>query len=87
MVFINFFYNEWNYCSPIHVVGNKKAVVVRIPFILRRSFRKKHVRLVHELEKKFSGKVWLFIYHFMYNFVLSFGVLFFFFISLWIYRM
>ena len=39
------------------VVGNRKAVVIHVPYRLRKPFRKIHVRLVRELEKKFSGKV------------------------------
>jgi small subunit ribosomal protein S7e len=39
------------------VVGNRKAVVIHVPYRLRKAFRKIHVRLVRELEKKFSGKV------------------------------
>eukprot|EP00268_Persea_americana_P001859 TRINITY_DN10557_c0_g1_i1.p1 TRINITY_DN10557_c0_g1~~TRINITY_DN10557_c0_g1_i1.p1 ORF type:complete len:101 (+),score=13.13 TRINITY_DN10557_c0_g1_i1:182-484(+) len=38
------------------VAGNRKAVVVHVPYRLRKAFRKIHVRLVRELEKKFSGK-------------------------------
>lgn len=39
------------------VVGNRKAVVIRVPYRLSKAYRKIHVRLVRELEKKFSGKV------------------------------
>jgi len=39
------------------VAGNRKAVVIHVPYRLRKAFRKIHVRLVRELEKKFSGKV------------------------------
>lgn len=39
------------------VAGNRKAVVIYVPFRLRKAFRKIHLRLVRELEKKFSGKV------------------------------
>ncbi|OAY43377.1 40S ribosomal protein S7 [Manihot esculenta] len=44
--------------SAIHidVAGNRKAVVIHVPFRLRKAYRKIHVRLVRELEKKFSGK-------------------------------
>ncbi|ONK61092.1 uncharacterized protein A4U43_C08F26170 [Asparagus officinalis] len=38
------------------VVGNRKAVVIHVPYRLRKAYRKIHVRLVRELEKKFSGK-------------------------------
>jgi len=44
-------------CSQIDIAGNRKAVVIHVPFRLRKAFRKIHVRLVRELEKKFSGKV------------------------------
>lgn len=43
--------------SPMDVAGNRKAVVIYVPFRLRKAFRKIHLRLVRELEKKFSGKV------------------------------
>jgi hypothetical protein len=39
------------------VTGSRKAVVIHVPYRLRKAFRKIHVRLVRELEKKFSGKV------------------------------
>jgi len=39
------------------VAGSRKAVVIHIPYRLRKAFGKIHVRLVRELEKKFSGKV------------------------------
>lgn len=32
-------------------------MVIHVPYRLRKAFRKIHVRLVRELEKKFSGKV------------------------------
>ncbi|KAL1325842.1 hypothetical protein HN51_035890 [Arachis hypogaea] len=35
---------------------NRKAVVIHVPYRLRKGFRKIHVKLVRELEKKFSGK-------------------------------
>ncbi|KAL6978168.1 40S ribosomal protein [Sarracenia purpurea var. burkii] len=38
------------------VAGNRKAVVIHVPYRLRKAFRKIHLRLVRELEKKFSGK-------------------------------
>jgi hypothetical protein len=44
-------------CSQVDVAGNKKAVVIHVPYRLCKAFRKIHVRLVRELEKKFSGKV------------------------------
>ncbi|KAI3926890.1 hypothetical protein MKX01_032805 [Papaver californicum] len=40
----------------VDVSGNRKAVVIHVPYRLRKGFRKIHVRLVRELEKKFSGK-------------------------------
>ena len=43
--------------SQIDVSGNRKAVVIHVPYRLRKAFRKIHLRLVRELEKKFSGKV------------------------------
>ena len=39
------------------VTGSRKDVVIHVPYRLRKAFRKIHVRLVRELEKKFSGKV------------------------------
>jgi small subunit ribosomal protein S7e len=36
--------------------AGKKAIVLYVPFKLRNSFNKVHVRLVRELEKKFSGR-------------------------------
>jgi len=44
--------------SQVDVSGNRKAVVIHVPYRLRKGFRKIHVRLVRELEKKFSGKVY-----------------------------
>ncbi|OWM83149.1 hypothetical protein CDL15_Pgr011831 [Punica granatum] len=45
-----------NSATQIDVSGNRKAVVIHVPYRLRKAFRKIHVRLVRELEKKFSGK-------------------------------
>ncbi|XP_078433301.1 small ribosomal subunit protein eS7-like [Wolffia australiana] len=45
-----------NSALQVDVAGGKKAVVIHVPFRLRKAFRKIHVRLVRELEKKFSGK-------------------------------
>ncbi|KAK4845184.1 hypothetical protein QYF36_002037 [Acer negundo] len=45
-----------NSAMQIDVSGNRKAVVVHVPYRLRKAYRKIHVRLVRELEKKFSGK-------------------------------
>ncbi|XP_038979079.1 40S ribosomal protein S7-like [Phoenix dactylifera] len=50
-----------NSAVQIDVAGNRKAVVVHVPYRLRKAFRKIHVRLVREMEKKFSGKDVLFI--------------------------
>ncbi|KAL5581820.1 hypothetical protein UlMin_014262 [Ulmus minor] len=45
-----------NAALQMDVAGNRKAVVVYVPYRLRKAFRKIHLRLVRELEKKFSGK-------------------------------
>ncbi|KAL3630343.1 40S ribosomal protein [Castilleja foliolosa] len=45
-----------NSASQIDVSGGKKAIVIHVPYRLRKSFRKIHSKLVGELEKKFSGK-------------------------------
>ncbi|KAK3018788.1 hypothetical protein RJ639_003325 [Escallonia herrerae] len=45
-----------NSAVQVDVSGNRKAVVIHVPYRLRKAFRKVHVRLVRELEKKFSGK-------------------------------
>ncbi|CAL5011777.1 unnamed protein product [Urochloa decumbens] len=45
-----------NNAIQMDVAGNRKAVVIHVPYRLRKAFRKIHVRLVRELEKKFSGK-------------------------------
>ncbi|OWM68476.1 40S ribosomal protein S7-like [Punica granatum] len=45
-----------NAATQIDVSGNRKAVVIHVPYRLRKAYRKIHVRLVRELEKKFSGK-------------------------------
>ncbi|KAK1320734.1 40S ribosomal protein S7 [Acorus calamus] len=50
-----------NSAVQMDIVGNKKAVVIHVPYRLRKAFRKIHVRLVRELEKKFSGKDVIFI--------------------------
>ncbi|CAN1255978.1 40S ribosomal protein S7 [Linum perenne] len=39
------------------VSRSRKAIVIHVPYRLRKSFCKVHARLVRELEKKFSGKV------------------------------
>jgi small subunit ribosomal protein S7e len=41
----------------VDVSSNRKAVIVHVPYRLRKAFQKIHARLVRELEKKFSGKV------------------------------
>ncbi|CAN6337961.1 unnamed protein product [Urochloa humidicola] len=38
------------------VSGNRKAVIIYVPYRLQKSYKKIHVRLIRELEKKFSGK-------------------------------
>ncbi|KAK3139050.1 hypothetical protein QOZ80_5AG0377070 [Eleusine coracana subsp. coracana] len=40
----------------VDVAGNRKAVVIHVPYRLQKAYKKVHVRLVCELEKKFSGK-------------------------------
>ncbi|KAF9591978.1 hypothetical protein IFM89_010537 [Coptis chinensis] len=45
-----------NSALQIDVSGNRKAVVIHVPYRLRKAFQKIHVKLVRELEKKFSGK-------------------------------
>ncbi|XP_010549922.1 PREDICTED: 40S ribosomal protein S7-3 [Tarenaya hassleriana] len=45
-----------NQAVHMDISGNRKAVVVYVPYRLRKAFRKIHLRLVRELEKKFSGK-------------------------------
>jgi small subunit ribosomal protein S7e len=40
----------------ITVSAQKKAIVVFVPFVELKAYRKVHARLVRELEKKFSGK-------------------------------
>ncbi|KAJ8768606.1 hypothetical protein K2173_023510 [Erythroxylum novogranatense] len=45
-----------NSAIQVDVSGNRKAVVIHVPYRLRKVYRKIHVRLVRELEKKFSGK-------------------------------
>lgn len=45
------------FCSQVDISGGRKAIVINVPFRLRKAYRKIHVRLVRELEKKFSGKV------------------------------
>ncbi|KAM1478103.1 hypothetical protein ACFXTO_039858 [Malus domestica] len=45
-----------NSAIQVDVSGSKKAVVIHVPYRLRKAYRKIHVRLVRELEKKFSGK-------------------------------
>ncbi|GFQ05919.1 40S ribosomal protein s7 [Phtheirospermum japonicum] len=46
-----------NSALQIDISGGRKAVVIHVPYRLRKAFRKIHPRLVRELEKKFSGKV------------------------------
>jgi hypothetical protein len=58
--------------SQVDVSGNRKAVVIHVPYRLRKGFRKIHVRLVRELEKKFSGKVYKFLFTFVLYRVIRF---------------
>ncbi|CAI0389965.1 unnamed protein product [Linum tenue] len=48
-----------NSAVQMDVSNNRKAVVIHVPYRLRKGFRKIHVKLVRELEKKLSGKVCL----------------------------
>ncbi|KNA25867.1 hypothetical protein SOVF_001740 [Spinacia oleracea] len=50
-----------NSAAQVDISNNKKAIVVHVPYRLRKAFRKIHNRLVRELEKKFSGKDVVFI--------------------------
>ncbi|KNA11449.1 hypothetical protein SOVF_134950 [Spinacia oleracea] len=50
-----------NSAVQVDISNNKKAIVVHVPYRLRKAFRKIHNRLVRELEKKFSGKDVVFI--------------------------
>ncbi|KAH9616685.1 hypothetical protein KSS87_018366 [Heliosperma pusillum] len=50
-----------NSAVQVDISNNKKAVVIHVPYRLRKGFRKIHQRLVRELEKKFSGKDVVFI--------------------------
>ncbi|XP_064217489.1 small ribosomal subunit protein eS7-like [Aotus nancymaae] len=45
----------------IEVGGGRKAIIIFVPVPQLKSFQKIQVRLVHELEKKFSGKHVVFI--------------------------
>ncbi|XP_040999362.1 40S ribosomal protein S7-like [Juglans microcarpa x Juglans regia] len=45
-----------NSAVQVDVLGNRKAVIIHVPYRLRKAFRKIHTKLVRELEKKFSGK-------------------------------
>ncbi|KAG0487966.1 hypothetical protein HPP92_006777 [Vanilla planifolia] len=45
-----------NSAVQVDVSGNRKSIVIHVPYRIRKAFRKIHVRLVRELEKKFSGK-------------------------------
>merc|ERR1712216_11602 len=40
----------------VDISGGRKAVIIHVPFRLRKGFMKIQERLVRELEKKFSGK-------------------------------
>ncbi|KAG8048184.1 hypothetical protein GUJ93_ZPchr0008g14115 [Zizania palustris] len=41
----------------LYINNAVKAVVIHVPYRLRKAFKKIHVRFVRELEKKFSVKV------------------------------
>lgn len=45
----------------IDVGGGKKAIVIFVPFPQLKTFQKIQIRLVRELEKKFSGKYVIFV--------------------------
>ncbi|KAF5730350.1 40S ribosomal protein S7-like isoform X1 [Tripterygium wilfordii] len=45
-----------NSATQVDIPENKKAVIIHVPYRLRKAYRKIHTRLVRELEKKFSGK-------------------------------
>ncbi|KAF5734527.1 40S ribosomal protein S7-like isoform X1 [Tripterygium wilfordii] len=45
-----------NSATQVDIPKNKKAVIIHVPYRLRKAYRKIHSRLVRELEKKFSGK-------------------------------
>ncbi|XP_039042876.1 40S ribosomal protein S7-like [Hibiscus syriacus] len=45
-----------NSAVQIDVSGGRKAVVIQVPYRLRKAFRRLQVKLVREIEKKFSGK-------------------------------
>ncbi|KAL3680876.1 hypothetical protein R1sor_023832 [Riccia sorocarpa] len=45
-----------NGAREVDVSNNRKAIIIHVPYRLRKAFQKIHVRLVRELEKKFSGK-------------------------------
>ncbi|EFJ14715.1 hypothetical protein SELMODRAFT_148446 [Selaginella moellendorffii] len=45
-----------NSAKEIDVSSNRKAVVIHVPYRLRKAYQKIQPRLVRELEKKFSGK-------------------------------
>lgn len=45
-----------NSAVQMDISGSRKAVVIYVPYRLRKAYRKIHLRLVRELEKKFSGK-------------------------------
>eukprot|EP00245_Coleochaete_scutata_P007504 TRINITY_DN22933_c0_g1_i1.p2 TRINITY_DN22933_c0_g1~~TRINITY_DN22933_c0_g1_i1.p2 ORF type:complete len:195 (-),score=53.70 TRINITY_DN22933_c0_g1_i1:651-1235(-) len=45
-----------NSAKEIDISSGRKAIIIHVPYRLRKSFQKIHARLVRELEKKFSGK-------------------------------
>ena len=48
-------------CQEIDVGGSRKAIIIFVPVPQLKSFQKIQVRLVRELEKKFSGKHVVFV--------------------------
>ncbi|KAH0470592.1 hypothetical protein IEQ34_000315 [Dendrobium chrysotoxum] len=45
-----------NSAVQMDIAGNRKSIVIHVPYRIRKAFRKIHLRLVRELEKKFSGR-------------------------------
>ena len=56
MLILSFFFSQ-----EIDVSGNKKSIVIFVPVPQLKAFQKIQVRLVRELEKKFSGKHVVFV--------------------------
>lgn len=78
-----------SFLQEIEVGGSRKAIIIFVPVPQLKSFQKIQVRLVRELEKKFSGKHVVFIAqvrlvlfkHLIFNVEQVLGVLFFVFID------